>query len=50
MTGERVFCSRLKREIPTNLNPPRHLRERYYPRVRPATTQRTHRLSIFLNQ
>jgi hypothetical protein len=31
MTGERVFCSRLKREVPTNLNPPRHLRERYFP-------------------
>jgi len=22
MTGERVFCSRLKRKVPTNLNPP----------------------------
>ena len=29
MTGERVFCSRLKRKVPTNLNPPRHRRERY---------------------
>ena len=31
MTGERVFCSRLKRKVPTNLNPPRHRRERYCP-------------------
>ena len=22
MTGERVFCSRFKRKVPTNLNPP----------------------------
>jgi hypothetical protein len=29
MTGERVFCSRLKRKVPTNRNPPRHRREPY---------------------
>jgi hypothetical protein len=50
MTGERVFCSRLKRKVATNLNSPRNRRERYCPGIRPATTQRTHRLSIFLNQ
>ncbi len=32
MTGERVFCSRLKRKVPSNLNQPRHRRERYCPR------------------
>jgi hypothetical protein len=31
MTGERVFWSRLKRSVPTNLNAPRHRRERYCP-------------------
>jgi hypothetical protein len=31
MDGERVFCSRFKLKVPTNLNPPRHRRERYCP-------------------
>ena len=31
MTGERAFSLRLRRKVPTNLNPRRHRRERYCP-------------------
>jgi alkyl sulfatase BDS1-like metallo-beta-lactamase superfamily hydrolase len=45
-TGERAFCSRLKRRVPTHLNTPRHRRERYCPGVSPDVLPVLHAMPI----